>query len=216
MSPDRQPSAAASGILRSVALAIALPAFSAYAVPPEPNVEITPLIGYRSGGSFTDTNTGDDLDLDDSGSYGLVINVDNDANTQWEFIYSHQETSMQLTQLFMGQPVFDLDIDYFSFGGSYVWRDPRYVPFIGAGFGVTYMSPSDSQLDSETRAMLQVGGGYKIFLTKNIGLRLEGRAYMTALESDAAVFCGNGACFARVESDGFSQFELSAGLIARF
>lgn len=197
-------------------LAMMLGAFAVHAEPVGPGIEITPLIGYRSGGSFTDPNTGDKLDLDEGGSYGLLINIDHDANTQWEFLYSHQESELQLAQLFMGERVFGLDIDYFSVGGTYVWRDPQIEPFITAGIGVTHMSPEDGRLDSETRAMLQLGGGYKIFLTRNIGLRLEARAYATALSSDAEVFCGNGACIARVESSGFAQYEFNAGLIARF
>lgn len=188
--------------------------FAAQAQPP--GFEITPLIGYRSGGSFTDPNSTAKLDLDEGGGYGLVVNIDHDANTQWEFLYSHQESELQLAQLFMGERLFGLDIDYVSFGGSYVWRLPQAEPFIAAGIGVAHMSPEDGRLDSETRAMLQLGGGYKIFLTRNIGLRLEGRVYATALSSDAQVFCGDGACIARVESSGFTQYEFNAGLSARF
>lgn len=200
----------------SMTLVLLLGAFAVNAEPKNASIEITPLIGYRSGGSFNDPNTGAKLDLDEGGSYGLLVNIDHDANTQWEFLYSHQESELQLAQLFMGERVFGLDIDYFSVGGTYVWRDPRVEPFIAAGIGVTHMSPEDGRLDSETRAMLQLAGGYKIHLTKNIGLRLEARGYATALSSDAEIFCGNGACIARVESSGFSQYEINAGLSVRF
>lgn len=76
------------------------------------------------------------------------------------------------------------------------------------------MSPDN--LDSETDPLLSFVAGYKFFLTENLGLRLEGRAYATALESDATIFCGNGACIARVESEGFWQYEVNAGLALRF
>ncbi len=213
---DRPPVKTRKRARSGIACYLIFASLSAQAAQPTTHVEITPLIGYRSGGSFTDPASGDKLDLDDGGSVGFILNIDHDANTQWEFLYSHQSSSLQLPQLFMGQRLFDLDIDYFSFGGSYVWRNPQVEPFISAGIGVTHMSPDDNQLDSETRAMLQLGGGYKIFLTKHIGLRLEARAYATALSSDAEVFCGNGACIARVESSGFAQYEFNAGLIGRF
>ncbi|MBU1192602.1 MAG: outer membrane beta-barrel protein [Gammaproteobacteria bacterium] len=207
---------AATRFSYGMTLVLLLGAFTVNAEPMNTGMEITPLIGYRSGGNFTDPNSGEDLDLDEGGSYGLLLNIDHDANTQWEFLYSHQDSELQLAQLFVGERVFDLDIDYFSFGGTYVWRDPRVEPFISAGIGVTHMSPEDDRLDSETRAMLQLGGGYKFFLTKNIGLRLEVRGYATALSSDSEIFCGNGACIARVDSSGFSQYEINAGLNARF
>lgn len=186
------------------------------AEPPGTSFQMTPMVGYRSGGSFEDEASGADLDLDSGSSYGLVINVDHDANTQWEFLYSHQDSELQLPQPFLGRRQFGLDVDYFSVGGTYLWRNPRVQPFIGAGIGVTYMSPEDSRLDSETRLMLQFAAGYRFVLAKNVGLRLEARGYGTAVDSDTAFFCGDGACIVRVDSSGFSQLEFNAGLSLGF
>ena len=119
--------------------------------------------------------------------------------------------------MFLGKNSVDVDIQYFSFGGIYVFHDkaqPGIEPFVGAGIGITYMSPDG--LDSETDPLLNFVAGYKFFLTENLGVRIEGRAYAPALESDAAIFCGNGACIARVESEGFWQYELNAGVALRF
>ncbi len=182
----------------------------------QPSVEITPLVGYRSHGSFKDTDSEQTRDLDESASFGLILNIDHDANTQWEFMLSRQSTELQLGPLFTGDRLFDLDVTYFSAGGIYVWRDPKIEPFVGAGFGITYMSPQDSRYDSETRAMIQLVAGYKFFLTEQIGLRIEARGYGTLVDSDAAFFCGDGQCIVRVESDGFGQLELNAGLVVRF
>lgn len=181
-----------------------------------PGIELTPIAGYRSSGSFKDPNTEQTLDLNESGSYGLILNIDHDANTQWEFMLSRQPTELQTGPAFVGTGLFDLDVTYFSAGGIYVWRDPKVEPFIGAGIGVTHMAPDDAQYDSETRVLLQLVGGYKFHLTDTIGLRIEARGYGTLLDSDAAVFCGNGVCIARVESDGFGQLEFNAGVVVRF
>jgi len=182
----------------------------------EYGMEITPISGYRSGGSFEDPTTQETLDLDEGVSYGLVVNKDYDANTQWEFVYSHQDTELKPDPVFTNNGQFDLDVDYFSMGGAYVWRDARLQPFIGAAFGLAYLAPQNSSYDSETRFMLQLSGGYKYFLTPNLGLRLEARGYGVLMDSDAAIFCGNGACVARVQSDGFGQLEINAGLNLRF
>lgn len=217
MSANRHLAAPARRLMCGIASGMAALTLDAHAAPPPGyGVEITPLIGYRFGGSFQDPNTGDTLDLDEGTSYGLAVNIDHDANTQWEFIYSHQQSELRLAQMFMGQRLFGLDIDYFSVGGSYIWHDPRAEPFIAAGIGITHMSPQDGGLDSETKVMLQLAGGYKFPLTRNLGVRLEARAYATALDSDAEVFCGNGACIARIESSGFAQYEINAGLALRF
>ncbi|MBI5461136.1 MAG: outer membrane beta-barrel protein [Gammaproteobacteria bacterium] len=189
----------------------------AFGATPTRNAELTPMIGYRSGGSFEDRDTGDTLDLDEGGNQGLIFNLDHDADTQWEILYSRQDSELQLAQPFQGQPHVDVAIYYLSFGGAYVFHDtahPGVEPFVAAGIGLTHMSPDG--LDAETRPLLSLGAGYKFFLSDNFGVRLEGRAYATALDSNAEIFCGNGACIARVESDGFWQYEVNAGLTLRF
>lgn len=204
---------------RTLTLALALAGASpcTFAAGPALNAELTPMIGYRSGDSFKDPNSGDTLDLDDGANQGVIFNLDYDPNTQWEILYSRQDSALQLAQPFQGQNSVDVDIQYVSFGGIYIFHDklhPGVKPFLGASVGITHMSPDG--LDSETKPVLSLVAGYKFFLTDNFGLRLEARGYATALESDAAIFCGNGACIARVESEGFWQYELNAGAILRF
>lgn len=194
-----------------VLVALAAPAGAA---PPARDVELTPMAGYRGGGSFEDAGNGETLDVDESGSFGLVLNIDHDANTQWEFMLSRQNTSLSPGP--SAAPGFDLDNLHVSAGGIYVWRGEKVEPFLGAGFGATRMSPDASGFDDETQLMFQLVGGYKFWLTHNVGLRLELRGYTTFMDTDAAVFCGNGACVARVEGTGFGQLEANAGLSVRF
>ena len=182
----------------------------------EYGIEITPVLGYRSGGSFQDVTTQESLKLDESPSYGLVINMDDETNTQWEFAYSRQETELQLGSSFTDDRQFDLNVDYFSVGGVYVWQEERLQPFVGATVGLAYLDPQDSGYDSESNFLLQLSGGYKYFITPNFGLRVEARGYGVLLNTDAAVFCSNGDCIARVESNGFGQVEINAGLNLRF
>lgn len=200
-----------------LAVALAGVANCVSAAGPAPSAEVTPMIGYRSGDSFEDPNTGDALDLDDGANQGVIFNLDYDANTQWEILYSRQDSALSLSQPFQGRNSVDVDIQYISFGGIYIFHDkshPGVKPFVGAGVGMTHMSPDG--FGSETKPVLSLVAGYKFFLTENFGLRLEARGYATALESDAAVFCGNGACIARVESEGFWQYEFNAGAVLRF
>lgn len=183
---------------------------------PQRRAELTPLIGYRSGGSFEDAADGSSLDLDEGANQALIFNLDHDANTQWEIVYSRQDSQLDLLRTFQGRTQVDVDVHQFSVGGIYVFRDayPGVVPFLGAGIGVTRLSPDG--LDHETRPLLGFTAGYKFFFADNIGARIEARAYGTAMETDTSIFCGDGACLARVDSDGFWQYELNAGITLRF
>lgn len=183
---------------------------------PQRRAELTPMIGYRSGGSFEDPVDGSSLDLNEGASQALIVNLDHDANTQWEIIYGQQGSQLDLVRAFQGRTQVDVNVHQFSVGGIYVWRDayPGVVPFVGASIGATRLSPEG--LDPETRPLLSFTAGYKFFLADNIGARIEARAYGTALETDSAIFCGNGACLARVDSEGFWQYEVNAGITLRF
>lgn len=182
----------------------------------QPRAEFTGFFGYRSGGDFKEPTTGERLKFDSDNSLGLILNIDHDANTQWEFLLSRQSTRLKPAPLFTGESRFDVDVSYVSGGGIYVWRGPKVEPFLGAGLGIANLSPQDPRYDSETRVLFSLNGGYKFRLTEHVGLRLEARGYYTLLNTNAAVFCGNGGCIARVDSSGFTQLEINAGLSARF
>lgn len=194
-------------------LAILWPAAPARAA--EVPVQITPMMGYRGSGAFEDPDTGADLDLEDSESVGLVVNFPHGTNTEWEFALSRQRSDLR-TGTSAANRTLGLDIVHASAGGIYVWRDPRAEPFVGAGVGLTYMNPDDSRYDSETRLLFSLVGGYRFRLTEHVGLRVELRGYQTLMSSDAAVFCDNGACVARVDGTGFGQLEFNVGVGLRF
>ena len=195
-------------------LASVLPALAQTAA--QPRMEITGFAGYRTGGDFKEPTTDGRLKLDSDNSLGLILNIDHDANTQWEFLFSHQSTRLKPAPLFTGEPRFDVDVYYLSGGGIYVWHHPRVEPFLGAGIGIAHLSPQDPRYDSETRALFSLAGGYRFRQTENIGLRLEARGYYILLNTSAAVFCGSGGCIARVDSSGLTQVEINAGLSVRF
>jgi opacity protein-like surface antigen len=201
-------------VLAAMLLASASPAHADTGT--RPGMDISGFAGYRWGGNFKDPVSDERLKLDDRGSVGLVLNIDHDANTQWEFLFSHQSTRLKPAPLFTGESRFDVDVYYLSGGGIYVWHNPRVEPFLGAGIGIANFSPQDSRYDSETRALFSLTGGYRFRLTEHIALRLEARGYYTLLNTNAAVFCGNGGCIARVDSSGLTQVEINAGLSVRF
>ncbi len=180
------------------------------------SAEFTPVIGYRWGGSFKDASTDETLNLDSGRSYGLKLAVDYEADGQLEVFYSRQETNLKPNALFSDDRRFELDMDYFHFGGVRFYQAKGVVPFVAGSLGITHMSPHRSEFDSETRLSLGVGGGIKWPISHRADLHLEGRALSTFIDSAGEIFCANGRCVVHVKSDAFWQLEASAGVTIRF
>jgi len=181
-------------------------------------LEVTPFGGYRMGGDFK-LDTGESLRVDDSGSYGFIVGADYREDTQLEFLYSHQKAALKRNDgILSGETLFDLGVDYFQIGGTYLWDYDRVKPFLSGGLGATYFNPDGSDYSSLTKFSMSLGGGVKLFATEHFGLRLEGRGYATFMNSGGAIFCGSdpGGCQVFVTSDVWLQFEALAGVIFKF
>lgn len=178
-------------------------------------VELTPFAGFRFGGGFTDNTTGIDLDADEGKSFGLILGIPATHETRYELFYSFQATELKGGGILPGDTLFDLDIHYLHIGGTYLLPGERVRPFIGGGLGLTYFSPDGPGLDSKVYFSLSLGGGAQIPISKRVGLRLEGRGFLTILPDSTDLFCvssGGAACAVRVQGDVFGQVELLAGI----
>jgi hypothetical protein len=179
-------------------------------------VEIAPFTSHRYGGSFEDTNTLSGFELADATSFGLLLDFDSEPDKQIEVFLSRQDTQLTTAGAFTGNPLFDLTIDYYHIGGLYLLpADGLIRPFVSGTIGLTRMAPKRSDLTTENRLSLSLGGGAKFFLSRSIGLRLDVRAIYTMLNADTSVFCSGG-CTIKVRSNGFLQTEVGAALMMRF
>jgi opacity protein-like surface antigen len=182
----------------------------------ERGFEITPFAGFRFGGSFEDNTTGTDFKVGESGSLGLILGLRDTPETHYELFYSFQRTELTGGGIFGGAPLFDLDIHYLHLGGTYEFPgEKKVIPFISGGLGVTFLVPTGAGLDSSTNFSLSLGGGVKVPISGKMGLRFEGRGYMTILPNSTEVFCvssGGATCAVRVTGDVLGQFELLAGI----
>jgi opacity protein-like surface antigen len=187
-------------------------------------IEITPFAGYTGGGEFTasgdsgtGTTTSTTLKVDETSSYGIMVDINQPDGSQIELYYSRQPTRLKAqNDLFSGNPLFDLDIDYIHIGGTYGTATGKVKPFVVGTLGATYMSPKGEGLDSVTKFSLSLGGGVKLFFTDHVGLRLEGRWFGNFFDGSGSAFCSNGSCAIKVQGDVFSQFVANAGLILAF
>lgn len=149
----------------------------------QPVLEITPTVGFRWGGEIRaeETTTLDrDADLEEGHSLGLVIDIPVTEHLQIELLADHQRTGLDSGTLFgPSDRQFDLDIDYYHVGALYQWTTARVKPFVVGSMGIANLDPRDGFNSSTRRFSGSLGGGVKIPLSANIGVRFEGRAFWT-------------------------------------
>ena len=178
-------------------------------------LEITPYAGYTIGGSFTDNATGASLDVQEGGSFGLVLGLPDTPETQYELFYGVQRTKVTGGGTFGGETLFDLDIHYLHLGGAYLFIGEKVRPFVSGGLGATHFVPSGSGMNAKTYFSLSLGGGVKVPVSGHVGLRFEGRGVMTILPDSTQIFCvssGGAACNVKVQGDVLGQILLMAGI----
>jgi len=178
-------------------------------------LEITPYAGYTIGGSFTDNATGASLDVQEGGSFGLVLGLPDTPETQYELFYGVQRTKVTGGGTFGGGTLFDLDIHYLHLGGTYLFTGEKVRPFVSGGLGATHFVPSGSGMNAKTYFSLSLGGGVKVPISGHVGLRFEGRGFMTILPDSTEIFCvssGGAACNVKVQGDVLGQVLLMAGI----
>lgn len=176
--------------------------------------ELTPYTGYQSKQEFSDQASGHSLKLESTQSEGLIVDVNLAPDTQLEFLYSTAKSA--LSPEGGGAALTDVKVEYLHVGAIYVYSNGRVRPFFGATGGATRLSPTAPGLDSDTNFSLGLAGGVKLFLTKNIGLRLEARAFATQVDSDSAAFCNNGSCRIFYDGDFIMQYTANAGVVIAF
>ncbi len=179
--------------------------------------DITPFGAFRTGGEFTDTATGDTLDIENTGAYGIILGMPYQKNTEFEIFYSHQRTSLVEQSSTGANKLFDLNIDYIQFGGISMFKTtPAVQPFVSGGLGFSWFSPGLDGLDSELRPAVGIGVGVRLKLGERIGLRFELRGTGTFFGSGSSIFCSNGQCAANLRGELLFQTDALIGAIFTF
>jgi hypothetical protein len=183
-------------------------------------VELTVFGAYRFGGTITVEETSDSYDLEDSGSFGLILNFPHKANTKWEVFYSKQATEAEFSAATPNDPVIDIDLQVLQLGGTYQFEGDKVVPYLAATIGGTHAKARSTGSGSDTFFSGSIGVGMLIVPSSRIGLRLEARAHGTLMNSSTDLFCETGpdinACAIRIQGDLLTQIETFAGVVFRF
>lgn len=181
--------------------------------------EITPFAGYRLEGDF-DASSRDSIfsrdlnvEVEEGAVFGLILDIPLNASWQIELLANRQESSFIIDEgLFDPETELgDVTLTYLHAGLLFQWGHGQVNPFITGSIGLARIDPELDELDADDRFSASFGGGVKIFLADNVGLRLEARGYWTDLGT------GFDDRFDRYdEGDGLFQGEGSLGLVFAF
>jgi hypothetical protein len=180
--------------------------------------ELTPMAGYRFGGDFFELLTRQPLDIDGAPAVGVVIDVPTSNGFQVEALFTHQHAQALVPTVPSGRPVsWHFDVDHWQAGGLQEFDTGRMRPFLTGTLGLTSYR---AQENDELRFTVGAGGGIKLFPSRHVGVRLEGRAFMTVVDADVALFAcstlANQGCIVGFTANFVWQTEFTAGLIIRF
>jgi hypothetical protein len=180
-------------------------------------VEISPFGGYRVGGSIAEVNGGT-VDDDDGGpSAGVIVDVDFGSTTaglKLEGVFSRERTNLEVRYgAFDPTTQVRVEVDQLLIGGVQDFDYGRVRPFLSGLLGITRYGVAG---DNEVRFTVGVGAGAKFFATRNLGLRLDARGYMTIVDLGGAGVCGGFGCAIAFNVSPVFQGDFTAGVIVAF
>jgi len=182
--------------------------------------EITPFVGYRFGGTFESADATFKYEMQDSSSFGLLLNFRHKGNTQWEILYSQQSSEAQYSGAAGPDPVVDVDIHVLQLGGTYRGDGEKARPYLAATMGGTHIRTESNGSKSDTFFSGSIGVGMMFLPRSRVGIRVEARAYGTLVDSNSDIFCQTGPnqniCAIRIDGNLLSQVEVFAGITFRF
>lgn len=183
-------------------------------------IEITPFAGYQLAGTMKGYYG--DVKLDNALSYGGRIGVGLSTTTFVEFTYLRSDTEGQYFEY--GGTIGDktpLSSNYIQLGGLQEMDMGVFSPFITLAGGLAVWSPKNSgDFSTYTQFAFSFGGGTKIWITDNIGFRLQATMLMPLVYNGAGIGCGIGTGGASCGGGIYTritpfQGEFSGGLIIK-
>jgi opacity protein-like surface antigen len=180
--------------------------------------ELTPFVGYRWGGTIFADQTfifGEDVDVASSANFGVNLGIPlGDSGMKLELMANRQASELE-TEGGLFEPeneVADIDVTYLHAGLQFPFAQSRNAtPYFIVSAGLANLDPQITGISAENRFSASAGVGVKLPISNNLGLRLEGRGYFTALEEeDDCTVCDY------FYNEDFYQGEVNLGLVFSF
>jgi opacity protein-like surface antigen len=180
----------------------------------EHKIELTPIVGFMLSGSINFYNG--KIKFDDNVNYGGALAFNAGYGTFIEASYTFTSTNSRLTSYYydIESKSFTTNINYIQLSGLKEFKDGQIRPFAMLGVGASGFVPQEAGYESWWSFAMNFGGGVKINLTENIGIRLQARLLMPLYLNGIGIFCGTGGCGSGATlSSTVIQGDFSGGLV---
>ena len=188
------------------------------------HIELTPLIGYRFGGSFDlqqeGQSSGQRVSLGDSGSYGFSAGVRFDELSLIEFHWMRAKPKLSLEGLSVTPVTFPpsatMDLFHGDFTREYFLEEQPWLrPYLTGSVGLARLASGGT---SFSRFSFGFGTGLNLFPNKRVGLRMQIQWLPIWVEPEVRGFaCGGGAgCVFVLSGKLLQQGVASLGPVFRF
>ncbi|WP_041744731.1 hypothetical protein [Coraliomargarita akajimensis] len=148
-------------------------------------LHLSPLLGYRWGGSFKNSDTGNSFDMDASPAYGLML--EHHPRGSWhklQFGWTRQESQLSISNGGISQDR-DVTVDYYHVGMQVEVPYGEHL-FMTTTATIGASSFSVQNEGNDTHFFGSLGAGFKYFPgdQKRIALRGDLRGYATFIFTD--------------------------------
>ncbi|HEX7284121.1 MAG TPA: hypothetical protein VF239_18835 [Vicinamibacterales bacterium] len=183
------------------------------------SVELTPFGGYRFGAGVGVVDGAPVVDDDGGVSFGMVLDIpfgDPRGGRKFEAVFSRAQARVTAQPTFFSPPIRELTTVDHMMVGLMQELDPlpgaAASAFISGLVGVSRYAAAG---DTELLFSIGLGAGGRFFATRHLGLRVEGRGYMTIVDLGGAAACSGG-CTILLRANPVFQADLTAGVIVAF
>ena len=155
--------------------------------------------------------------IDPSPSYGVAFGARIDEENLIEVRWARMNTTMRLEQGFLTTFQQNVIVDQYhgDFTHEYILDNwpVRVRPYIMASVGATHVSGSVTR--NFTRFSLGIGAGFKVFVNRHVGFRIQGEWLPIVADPEVGFICGGG-CVIHIQTQVTSQAEFAVGPLFRF
>lgn len=180
---------------------------------------IAPVVGYSFATNKLELTTRDDVieraNLDESQHYGIQLGVNTPDPGNVYLYYSTQASALHNTVAGSEGKLIDVDVDYLHLGGSLMFPQGRFEPFVTVSIGATHFRP-DNNLSSETYFSMGFGVGANYHLFEQLALTADIRGMGTFVNKDSDIFCDGNQCQWHIRADIFWQAQANLGIKITF
>ncbi len=180
--------------------------------------------GAFAGGSFgtrvyLDDRT--DIAIGDSSAFGLRGAWNIDRSFSLELTLSRATPRLKATDPATGAslaPSAPMDVTTYEVNGLYGFGEGRVRGYMGLGIGAMTLHPfvPGVSTEADTRPVVNIALGGKLFLSDNLALRVDGRyRFRSASPGTSTVICGSLGCYG-FSTSLYSSAEITGGLSYRF